>query len=256
MPPKLSRQMRQILEWLYDRSQVEGQEWVSFSAAEFLGIEPEAVSRSMLNSVLRSVERLETKASGLVRRRKGAGAGFDGRPLMLRLTAGGLRAVEALQAPRNAPDKSVAPVFYLAQEADMILLDIFKLALHKYRGRRPYETHEQWESRKASLEANLERRRDRLTALDGKCPEAVASAQANFLGAITHIYPEMLAADMYLQDEVELAARYETLLFKQLEAAGLDASSYELSLSQQNEGKPQSFGSKSKRLLSHLEIPF
>lgn len=248
--------MREVLGWVYDRAAAQGQEWVEFSAADFLGLEPSKVTRSQLNSIIRSVERLEAKTPGLVRRRKSTSAGYDGAPVALRLTPAGMRAVEALRAPPQKPDKSAAPVYYLAQEADMILLDIYKLALHKYRGRRPHETQEQWESRRTSLDAGLEQRRDRLAALERKCPEAVASAQANFLGAITHIYPEMLAAEAYLQDEVELAARYETLLYAQLEAAGLDASSYELSLSQQNEGKPQSFGSKSKRLLAHLEIPF
>lgn len=256
MTAKLSRQMHAILEWIHMRHGSASGGWVSFSPAEFLGANPARVSRSKQTSILRSVERLEARGSGLVRRRRGSGAGYDGKPIALRLTATGTRVVEESRTPRTRRGRSAVPVYYLASHIDMLLIDIFRYASLKYRGRRPEESEEAWALRDASLFDEIQRRTDRLLRLREDCPEAVDSAQANMLGAITWVYPEMLTSDIFLQDEVRLATGYETLLFSQLAAAGMDPSDFRLPFAQQNRAPEQPLGSKQKRLLADSETPF
>jgi hypothetical protein len=256
VPAKLSRQMRAILEWIYDRTRDKGGEWLDFTATEFLGIEPSSLTRSQQNSVLRSVERLESKASGLLRRRKTSGAGYDGKPIRLRLTDAGARTVEALRAPVTARDKSVAPVYYLAQEADMALLEYFRYATLIARGRRPDETQEEWEARWEWLEEQSHRRLDRILELRNRCPEVIASAQANFLSAMTRVYPKMFEESLYLDDEIELSRGYETRLWSELVAAGLDPAGFTVHYSSQRQAELQSLRPNEKRMTDFPEVPF
>lgn len=220
-PAKLSRQMREILGWVHDHRGEGG--WASFTVAEFLGIRHESIPRRQLNSVLRSLDRLERRNPALVTRRRKSGSGYDGRPLTLRLSRLGEQVVKRQREPATPIEAVQVPVYRRAQEADMAHGELFRVLLMVYRGPEPGSTGAEWSSRLAELRAKAEEIRKRLDAIGDESPESLMSSQANFVSALSQLLEDWPGLDfLHLAEEAKRSRAYEVRLLEQAIELGID----------------------------------
>lgn len=231
---------RRLLVWLYEEERrildqgterqrkVLNRLGVPFNQKRFLDVgSVDAAKRASISRALRSLEASPRRlvvllGSGTARTHTTHVRLTDAaRAEAARLAANSMRTAREVEAQRAREAHFESVTARLAVQADAVLLDILRLRMVRLRGRRPNETHEEFEAWWQSTQVDLDNARQRLERLRAVSPTAVDASTANLYFAVTLVPSEIrdqLGADLeFTVSESEL--KYSDAVRKEVSEA-------------------------------------